>query len=324
MWLGLAAEVEGKGRTADDLAYLRDAWDFRNLLLVERPNGDFGHTLMRQFLFDAYHLELLKALHGVVRPARRRDRGQGRQGGRLPSRAVLGPRDPARRWHATRATAGCRRRSTRFGPTLGEMFVSDEKDATVAAARHRTRPGEPAGAAGSRRSRDVLTEATLTSPRAPSPTRAASAASIPSISATSSPTCSSCSAPIPARPGEGGDGDRSRNPAPREVWDWLSHVPDPEIPVISLTDLGIIRDVAWDDDTLVVTVTPTYTGCPATTVINLDIEKALRAKGVGKLELKRQISPRLDHRLDQRRGPREAQGLWHRPADRRHRRRWPA
>jgi hypothetical protein len=49
----------------------------------------------------------------------------------------------------------------------------------------------------------------------------------------------------------------------REVWDWLSHVPDPEIPVISLTDLGIIRDVAWDDDTLVVTATPTYTGCRA-------------------------------------------------------------
>ena len=77
----------------------------------------------------------------------------------------------------------------------------------------------------------------------------------------------------------------------REVWDWLSHVPDPEIPVISLTDLGIIRDVAWDDDTLVVTVTPTYTGCPAATVINFDIEKALRAKGIAKLELKRQISP---------------------------------
>ena len=53
-WLGLAAEVEGKGRDADALAYLRDAWDFRNLLLVERPNGDFGQTMMRQFLFDAW------------------------------------------------------------------------------------------------------------------------------------------------------------------------------------------------------------------------------------------------------------------------------
>ena len=62
MWLGLAAEVEGEGRTADDLAYLRDAFDFHNLLLVERPNGDFGQTLMRQFLFDAWHKPMLEAL----------------------------------------------------------------------------------------------------------------------------------------------------------------------------------------------------------------------------------------------------------------------
>lgn len=62
MWLGLAAEVEGKGRSADDLAMLRDAWDFRSALLVEQPNGDFGQTLMRQFLFDAWHLEMLTGL----------------------------------------------------------------------------------------------------------------------------------------------------------------------------------------------------------------------------------------------------------------------
>ena len=80
-------------------------------------------------------------------------------------------------------------------------------------------------------------------------------------------------------------------PSTAEVRDWLSRVPDPEIPVISLTDLGIIRDVAWDGDTLVVTVTPTYSGCPATAIIDLDIEKALRAKGIGKLRLKRRISP---------------------------------
>ncbi len=56
LWLGLAGEVEGKGRSADDLAYLRDAWDFRNILMVERPNGDFGQTIMRQFLFDAWQV----------------------------------------------------------------------------------------------------------------------------------------------------------------------------------------------------------------------------------------------------------------------------
>jgi ring-1,2-phenylacetyl-CoA epoxidase subunit PaaC len=62
LWLGLAGEVEGKGRSADNLAYLRDARDFRNVLLVERPNGDFAKTLMRQFLFDAWHFLMLKAL----------------------------------------------------------------------------------------------------------------------------------------------------------------------------------------------------------------------------------------------------------------------
>jgi len=64
MWLGLAAEIEGKGRSADDLAMLRDAWEFRNLLLVEQPNGDFGQTMMRQFLFDAWHVEMLTGLTG--------------------------------------------------------------------------------------------------------------------------------------------------------------------------------------------------------------------------------------------------------------------
>jgi ring-1,2-phenylacetyl-CoA epoxidase subunit PaaC len=62
MWLGLAGDVDGKGRSADDLAMLRDAWDFRNLLIAEQPNGDFGQTMMRQYLFDAWHLAMLKGL----------------------------------------------------------------------------------------------------------------------------------------------------------------------------------------------------------------------------------------------------------------------
>ena len=76
-----------------------------------------------------------------------------------------------------------------------------------------------------------------------------------------------------------------------QVWSWLGEVPDPEIPVISLTDLGIIRDVAYAGTTLVVTVTPTYSGCPATSVINLDIEKKLRDNGIEDLRLERQLSP---------------------------------
>jgi len=80
-------------------------------------------------------------------------------------------------------------------------------------------------------------------------------------------------------------------PTTEEIWDWLDQVPDPEIPVISLVDLGIIRDVVWDDSHLVVTVTPTYSGCPATSVINFEIEKTLRDRGLQDFELKRQLSP---------------------------------
>ena len=62
LWLGYAAETEGAGRTANDLAYLRDAYDFRNVLMLEVPNADFGRTLMRQFLFDAFQVPWLTAL----------------------------------------------------------------------------------------------------------------------------------------------------------------------------------------------------------------------------------------------------------------------
>ncbi|KRS16822.1 1,2-phenylacetyl-CoA monooxygenase, subunit D [Roseovarius indicus] len=82
-----------------------------------------------------------------------------------------------------------------------------------------------------------------------------------------------------------------QRPSTEQVWTWLNEIPDPEIPAISLTDLGIIRDVAWHDDTLTVTVTPTYSGCPATSLINMEIETALRSHGIDKLDLKRQLSP---------------------------------
>ncbi len=62
MWLSYAGEVEGCGRDEDALAYLRDGSEFRNLLLVEQPNGHYGDTVMRQFLFDAWHQHLLAGL----------------------------------------------------------------------------------------------------------------------------------------------------------------------------------------------------------------------------------------------------------------------
>jgi ring-1,2-phenylacetyl-CoA epoxidase subunit PaaC len=60
--LQYAAVLEGKGRTEDDLAFLRDVREFTNCLLVEQPNVDFAYTIVRQFFFDTYHFYLLSAL----------------------------------------------------------------------------------------------------------------------------------------------------------------------------------------------------------------------------------------------------------------------
>lgn len=58
----LAAELQGENKTEDDLAFLRNERDYKNLLLVERPNGHFGDTVARQFYFDVYHVLLLTEL----------------------------------------------------------------------------------------------------------------------------------------------------------------------------------------------------------------------------------------------------------------------
>ncbi len=80
-----------------------------------------------------------------------------------------------------------------------------------------------------------------------------------------------------------------------QVWSWLEAVPDPEIPVVSVVDLGIVRDVAWRDDpdgsVLRVAITPTYSGCPATRVIERDIVSALRDRGIERVELDIRLAP---------------------------------
>ncbi len=61
-WLSYAGEIEATGRDEDQLAFLRDAGEFRNVLLVEHPNGDYGVTTARQFYFDNWHFLLLERL----------------------------------------------------------------------------------------------------------------------------------------------------------------------------------------------------------------------------------------------------------------------
>ncbi|WP_372611149.1 1,2-phenylacetyl-CoA epoxidase subunit PaaC [Aquicoccus sp.] len=162
LWLGLAGEVEGQGRSADDLAFLRDAWDFRNVLMVELPNGDFGQTLMRQFLFDAWQELMLDALKGssdarvaeiAAKAAKEVAYHVERSGD-----TVIGLGDGTEESHARMQAA-----LDYLYPYVGEMFESDAVDAAVAKAGIAPDPASLRDAYDAKLSA-VMSEATLTIP----------------------------------------------------------------------------------------------------------------------------------------------------------------
>jgi ring-1,2-phenylacetyl-CoA epoxidase subunit PaaD len=72
--------------------------------------------------------------------------------------------------------------------------------------------------------------------------------------------------------------------------DWLGNVADPEIPVVSIVDLGIVRDVIVADN-VTVELSPTYSGCPATEVIENSVVEALNKYGIDNVEIRRVLSP---------------------------------
>jgi len=76
-----------------------------------------------------------------------------------------------------------------------------------------------------------------------------------------------------------------------QAWQILAQVPDPEIPVISVTELGIVRDVRAAGEGLTVVVTPTYSGCPATEAIETAIRDALREAGAGEVRIETRLAP---------------------------------
>jgi len=133
LWLGHAAEVQGEGKSADDLAFLRDVWDFRNVLLVELPNGDFGQTLMRQFLFDAYHAvllaELIKSSDATISAIAEKASKEVAYHLERSRDTVIGLGDGTEESHNRMQAA-----LDLLWPYVGEMFHSDAVDAAAVAA----------------------------------------------------------------------------------------------------------------------------------------------------------------------------------------------
>ncbi|WP_417590756.1 1,2-phenylacetyl-CoA epoxidase subunit PaaD [Owenweeksia hongkongensis] len=76
-----------------------------------------------------------------------------------------------------------------------------------------------------------------------------------------------------------------------QIWQWLEDVSDPEIPVLSVVDLGVVRHVDINHDHPIVTITPTYSGCPAMNEIEENIRKKLKEEGLETIEVKTILSP---------------------------------
>jgi len=76
-----------------------------------------------------------------------------------------------------------------------------------------------------------------------------------------------------------------------DVWNFLNEIPDPEVPVINIVELGIARDVQIQNDKVIISITPTYSGCPAMKVIEQDIFNVLKEKGITDVEIKMVYTP---------------------------------
>lgn len=75
-----------------------------------------------------------------------------------------------------------------------------------------------------------------------------------------------------------------------DIWGLLAEIKDPEIPVLSIVELGIAREVSISEDKVIVRITPTYSGCPAMNAIEKEIEKKLRINGIRNVEIRKDFS----------------------------------
>jgi len=76
-----------------------------------------------------------------------------------------------------------------------------------------------------------------------------------------------------------------------QIWEWLEDVFDPEVPVLTVIDLGVVRGVEVNGTEVKITITPTYSGCPAMRVIEEDIRRKLLSEGLTNLNIETKLSP---------------------------------
>jgi ring-1,2-phenylacetyl-CoA epoxidase subunit PaaC len=279
-----AAKVEARGNDEDKFAYLRDVRQYRNLLLLEQPNGDFARTLVRQFFYaafaDLYWRAMMKSSDATLAAVAAKSEKETAYHLRHSSEWVVRLGDGTEESH--RRAQGAVDDLWAF---TGEMFHVDESElelieSGVAVDPATLRPQWLKTVS------NVVSEATLALPTSAAgrPQRPPQRASRPSAQRTA----------IDAADISGGhmviamlnDADLRQR-----AWDAAAAVVDPEIPVLTIADLGVLRDVAVTDGRVEVAITPTYSGCPAMNMIALEIEIALEREGIPHSKVRTVLSP---------------------------------
>ena len=77
----------------------------------------------------------------------------------------------------------------------------------------------------------------------------------------------------------------------KDIWNYLEEVTDPEVPVLTIVDLGVVRSVSFTNNEFIITITPTYSGCPAMKVIEEDIISSLKSKGISNVKIELTLAP---------------------------------
>ena len=280
---------EATGQSEDDLAYLREEREFTNLQIVEHPNEDFAVTIARQLVFSTYQLGLYERLQ----------RSTDETLAAIAAKAVKEVdyhRDHATQWTlrlgdgTDESHAKMQAGLERIWPYVAEMFdpfVGSTDDwVRRGSCRDQARVDDVrrdrAGRSHADRPRDLDRTRRRTQGH---PHRAvrlpdrgdAAPASLAPWSDLVMTVISTSSSPI----------RQARSPLEAAI----RAVPDPELPVISIADLGILRDISVEGDRVVVTITPTYSGCPAMDSIRTDVTLACQDAGYDDVEVRTVLSP---------------------------------
>jgi len=278
-----AAQIEGKGNDEDKFAYLRDVRQYRNLLLVEQPNGDFARTIVRQFFYaafsDLYWRAMMTSSDTTLAAIAAKSEKESAYHLRHSSEWMLRLGDGTAESHA-RAQAAI----DDLWAFTGEMFEMDDTDRALIESgvavdpaalqpkwlRHRERGDACVAGHGM----DAERWPQRPSQRAPRPS--------PQRIAVDATNLSGCVMVI----------DMIDHTEMRQrAWDVAAEVVDPEIPVLTIADLGVLRDIAINDGRIEVTITPTYSGCPAMNMIALELELALERAGFRDSKIRTVLSP---------------------------------